>query len=169
MRVVNVPRFLVASVPNAHVDPILEDICAWLRGGSSRITMGLSERARQAELLRASSEVERLSAAYRLGQVGARQVLLAALLDGAESVARCAAYGLAASGPEGATSVVKLLKHRQGDRSYLPQDCRVRRLAAFVVGESGRPELSLIGALADALQEEFCVAPRHRGLKRLGR
>ena len=199
VRVVNVPRFLVQSVPNAHVDPIVEepgraleatkaalkatkeiwksarnrleihatrsfnrlqDICAWLRGGSSRISLGLSERARQAELLRGSSEVERLAAAYRLGQVGARQVLLQGLLDASESVARCCAYGLAASGPEGASCVQRLLKHRQAERSYLPAVCRVRRLAAFVVGESGRPELGLVQALGEAMQEEFCVAPR---------
>lgn len=165
----SVPRLLAPKVPNAHLDPIVEDINAWLAGGNAKISLPLSERAQLAQRLQSPNEVERLAAAYRLGQVGARQVLLAALHD-SEAVARCAAYGLVASGPDAASAVLRLLKAHQSNRpcSYFPASSRLRRLSAFIVGEAGRPDVATILALGDALREEFCIEALGEMLEALG-
>lgn len=149
------------AMPNAHLDPVIKDVTAWMAGAPGvKISMPLSERARLVNVLRqSSSEVERLSAAYSLGQVGARQALTSALLD-SEAVSRAAAHGLVASGPEAAQCVVKLLKTNQStpcEAIDLPATSRLRRCSAFILGECARPEAGIILALGEALRDEFCT------------
>lgn len=169
--VVNQPSWKLP--PNVQLDPIVKDISAWMAGtGAAKASMSLSERARRLEeLQRSTSEVERLAAAYSLGQVGARQALTCALLEGSEATCRAAAYGLVASGPEAAHHVLRLLKSHQSVPVHLadlPQTSRLRRFSAFVLGECARPEPQTIRALGEALREEFCTEALGEMLEALG-
>ena len=145
---------LPPSNPAPHqLEPILGDIRAWYCGIQAdhpehgQHESLLSERAKDAEILSGDyGEVEKVAAAYRLGRVGARQLLARALTAEDEGTARAAAYGLTAAGPSATTSVLPLLSAGASNR--------VRRLAAFVVGETAKPEVSTIATLGRALSEE---------------
>ena len=108
-----------------------------------------------------------MAAAYRLGRVGARQLLARALTAEDEGTARAAAYGLTAAGPAATSSVLPLLSgcagasdHGRADQADPAERAqraqradRARRLAAFVVGETAKPEASTIAMLGRALRE----------------
>ena len=136
-----------SSPAHPQLEPILGDIRAWYCGiQTEHCNSLLSERAKDAEILSSeASEVDKVAAAYRLGRVGARQLLARALTAEDEGTARAAAYGLTASGPSATASVLPLLTNASN---------RVRRHAAFVVGETAKPEASTVTALGQALQED---------------
>jgi len=154
------PSRLSGPVPHPHLQPILADLRAWYCGAQCEHASSLlSERAKDAELLTCGAEVERVAAAYRLGRAGARQLLARALQAEDEGTARAAAYGLSAAGPAAATSVLPLLKSFSN---------RVRRYAAFVVGEAARPDAAIVAGLGDALSEDFSSEAKCELLEALG-
>eukprot|EP00439_Symbiodinium_sp_Y106_P046071 s2876_g5.t2 len=145
--VLDSPLGVLPSPPPAplQLEAILEDLRAWYCGIQTErqgISL-LSERAKDAEILCGDyGEAEKVAAAYRLGRVGARQ-LLARALTADEGTARAAAYGLTTAGPSAANAVLPLLSNASN---------RARRLAAFVVGETAKPEASTIATLGQALR-----------------
>ena len=145
--VLDSPLGVLPSPPPAplQLEAILEDLRAWYCGIQTErqgISL-LSERAKDAEILCGDyGEAEKVAAAYRLGRVGARQ-LLARALTADEGTARAAAYGLTTAGPSAANAVLPLLSNASN---------RARRLAAFVVGETAKPEASTIATLGRALR-----------------
>ncbi|OLP88043.1 hypothetical protein AK812_SmicGene30655 [Symbiodinium microadriaticum] len=141
------PLGVLPSPPSAPVqlEAILEDLRSWYCGIQTErqgVSL-LSERAKDAEILCGDyGEAEKVAAAYRLGRVGARQ-LLARALTADEGTARAAAYGLTTAGPSAASAVLPLLSNASN---------RARRLAAFVVGETAKPDASTIATLGQALR-----------------
>eukprot|EP00931_Biecheleriopsis_adriatica_P060405 TRINITY_DN36278_c0_g1_i1.p1 TRINITY_DN36278_c0_g1~~TRINITY_DN36278_c0_g1_i1.p1 ORF type:complete len:677 (+),score=116.36 TRINITY_DN36278_c0_g1_i1:99-2129(+) len=141
---------LAPTSPNLQpqVDPIVENIRRWLQGRQEAPwTCAPQEVAKDAEVLMgwSNSEVDRVAAAYRLARVRALPVLLHALQASQEGVARAAAYGLSAAGPSAASALLPLLK---------VSSARVRRLAAFALGESACPDAVSITALGEAISQE---------------
>mmetsp|Transcript_89481 Transcript_89481/g.286759 ORF Transcript_89481/g.286759 Transcript_89481/m.286759 type:complete len:355 (-) Transcript_89481:36-1100(-) len=138
-----------------EVEPILEDIRAWLQGrwlrerGSTKACSGLPGRRGIVEDVKfgpEAGEVERLAAAYRLGVQGPSALpALMKMLSRSEAEARAAVYGLMAVGPEAAASLMPLLT----DPSP-----RMRSLSAFALGESARPSGEVLDRFAAALRAE---------------
>eukprot|EP00928_Gymnodinium_smaydae_P085704 TRINITY_DN6927_c0_g1_i1.p1 TRINITY_DN6927_c0_g1~~TRINITY_DN6927_c0_g1_i1.p1 ORF type:complete len:825 (+),score=165.68 TRINITY_DN6927_c0_g1_i1:196-2670(+) len=152
------PNSRTASSPSnaapREVEPILRDVRSWLggedgscRGGHFEHGILQGTRAEQVDVLLSpeSSEVQRLAAAYRLGQSAEWQLLLKGFLAPEERIARASTYGLCAAGSRIAPAIVPQLRHA----------CRrVRRLAAFALGEAALPTASLLSAFGEALRHE---------------
>lgn len=148
----SLPHAMPMLPVSPEVDPILQDVRHWLLGlempllnPGARADVNREQDAQVLESPQAG-EVLRVAAAYRLAETAAGWPhLLRALQSEHEGVARAAAYGLSAAGPRAAL----VLSLQLFDRSP-----RVRRLAAFAVGESGQPDALLLTALSQALSHE---------------
>eukprot|EP00429_Kryptoperidinium_foliaceum_P006091 CAMPEP_0176016356 /NCGR_PEP_ID=MMETSP0120_2-20121206/7806_1 /TAXON_ID=160619 /ORGANISM="Kryptoperidinium foliaceum, Strain CCMP 1326" /LENGTH=564 /DNA_ID=CAMNT_0017349345 /DNA_START=137 /DNA_END=1831 /DNA_ORIENTATION=+ len=148
------------DVAPEEVEPILQDIRAWLRGhwlaqpsheaDSGVADAGGGDMEGTGSIVEIpgpeASEVERIAAAYTLArqQLAGRQALVRALLRG-EAEARAACYGLCAAGPQAMPLLLPLLQH---------DSPRVRCLSAIALSESSRPCAGLMDAFASALQAE---------------
>lgn len=127
------------QMPIAHMTPILQDMRAWLGLQAAETTEAPPDDA-----LSSSCEAIRIAAAYCLGRSPNWHVLLSSMVSDQEAASRAAAYGLSAC-PRAANALCKLLP----DKST-----RVRRLAAFALGECAQPDSNVIHSIGQALKVE---------------
>ncbi|WP_274364062.1 HEAT repeat domain-containing protein [Paenibacillus thermotolerans] len=156
------------GLPARHTD-LWQDVWDWLRGKrQSMPDIGRESHEHRAsddlgDLLRGSSEIEALNAAYALGRMGAEGIgiLIDCINNGTNQTAERAAYGLQAAGAEAAYELTRILNRHPNEKR--------RGLAAFVLGMIVGPDAyEAVPALTACLREDGSEWVRRNAVEALG-